>query len=58
MSTLRTLRNYERVQEKHDEAFDRAFATKREAERILALKRVRAHQVRITVSSEKRNLLF
>lgn len=58
MSTRNTLRKYEAVQEQHDAAFDRAFTIKREAERILALKRVRAHEVRITVSSEKRILPF
>ena len=56
-SNFPTFRNYARVQESHDRAFDRAFAIKREAERILKLKR-QAEQPRITVSSEKRNLPF
>jgi hypothetical protein len=39
MSTLSTLRNNNRAQKLHDKAFDRAFAIKHEAERLLALKR-------------------
>ena len=62
-SNFVTFRNYARVQDAHDKAFDKAFALKREAERILRLHREKeARGIRrgdnITVSSEKRNLPF
>lgn len=56
-SNFSTFRNYARVQDAHDKAFDKAFAIRREAERLLKQKR-EAEQPRITVSSEKRNLPF
>jgi hypothetical protein len=38
-NTRNILRSNERVQKQHDAAFDRAFAIKREAERLLQAKR-------------------
>lgn len=55
MRTRNTLRSYEKVQERHDAAFDRAFEVKRLAEKLLAAKRA---QVRVTVLNEKRDLPF
>lgn len=39
MTNVKTFRNYARVQDAHDKAFDRAFALRREAERILRERR-------------------
>jgi hypothetical protein len=58
MNNTRTiLRSNARVQEKHDDAFDRVFAIRREAERILRLRQLRT-QVRITVVNQKHDLPF
>ena len=56
-SNERTFRNYARVQDAHDKAFDRAFAIRREAERLLKQRREAAQTI-IAVSNEKRDLPF